>query len=182
MTILETRRLTLRLIAAEDAAFILKLLNEPSFLRFIGDRGVRNLDDARAYIEKGPITSYERHGLGLWLVQLREGGTPIGMCGLLKRDNLDDIDIGFAYLPEYWGQGYGYEAAAAVMDHGRRVLGIPRIVAIVSPDNAGSIRLLEKIGLMFERNIDFHGEGRETSLYVPVPVPVPTLASTAPQP
>ncbi len=173
MTILETRRLALRLIEVGDAAFILQLLNEPSFLRFIGDRGVRTLDDARAYIEQGPIASYRRHGLGLWLAQRRDDGTPIGMCGLLKRDNLDDIDIGFAYLPAYWGQGYAYEAAAAVMDHGRRVLGLPRIVAIVSPDNAGSIRLLEKIGLVFERRIELNGDGRETSLYVPAPTPAP---------
>ncbi|MGE0582346.1 MAG: GNAT family N-acetyltransferase [Steroidobacteraceae bacterium] len=171
MTILETRRLALRLIGADDAPFILGLLNEPSFLRFIGDRGVRTLDDARAYIENGPVASYARHGLGLWLAQRREDGTPIGMCGLLKRDTLDDVDIGFAYLPAYWGQGYAYEAAAAVMDHGRRVLGIPRIVAIVSPDNAGSIRLLEKIGLVFERRIDFNGEDRPTCLYVPAPTP-----------
>jgi RimJ/RimL family protein N-acetyltransferase len=168
VAILETPRLALRLIEAGDAPFILRLLNEPSFLRFIGDRGVRTLDDARAYIENGPVASYARHGLGLWLAQLRDG-TAIGMCGLLKRDNLDDIDIGFAYLPAFWGQGYAYEAAAAVMDHGRRVLGIPRIVAIVSPDNAGSIRLLEKIGLVYERRIDFNGDGRETSLYVPAP-------------
>jgi len=173
VTILETRRLALRLIEVGDAAFILQLLNEPSFLRFIGDRGVRTLDDARAYIEQGPIASYRRHGLGLWLAQRRDDGTPIGMCGLLKRDNLDDIDIGFAYLPAYWGQGYAYEAAAAVMDHGRRVLGLPRIVAIVSPDNAGSIRLLEKIGLVFERRIELNGDGRETSLYVPAPTPAP---------
>ncbi len=173
MTILETRRLALRLIEVGDAAFILQLLNEPSFLRFIGDRGVRTLDDARAYIEQGPIASYRRHGLGLWLAQRRDDGTPIGMCGLLKRDNLDDIDIGFAYLPAYWGQGYAYEAAAAVMDHGRRVLGLPRIVAIVSPDNAGSIRLLERIGLVFERRIELNGDGRETSLYVPAPTPAP---------
>lgn len=169
MTVLETSRLTLRLIAAEDAAFILQLLNEPSFLRFIGDRGVRNLDDARAYIENGPVASYARYGFGLWLAQLREGGTPIGMCGLLKRDTLDDADIGFAYLPAYWGQGYALEAAAAVMAHGRHALGIARIVAIVSPDNAASIRLLEKIGLTFERQLDLNGDGRETSLFAPAP-------------
>ena len=173
MTILETRRLTLRLIAAEDAAFILKLLNEPSFLRFIGDRGVQNLDDARAYIANGPAASYARHGFGLWLAQLRDDGTPIGLCGLLKRDTLDDVDIGFALLPAYWGKGLAYEAAAAVMDYGQRTLGIPRIVAIVSPDNVASIRLLEKIGLVFDRRVDLNGDGRETSLYVPAPTPGP---------
>ncbi len=173
MTVLETERLSLRLIADSDAAFILQLLNEPSFLRFIGDRGVRNLDDARAYIENGPVASYARHGFGLWLAQRREDGATIGMCGLLKRDTLDDVDIGFAYLPAYWGRGYAFEAAAAVMAHGSRALGIARIVAIVSPDNAGSIRVLEKIGLAFERKLDINGDGRETSLYAPAPTQGP---------
>lgn len=173
MTILETRRLALRLMVAEDAPFVLELLNEPSFLRFIGDRDVRTLADARAYIEKGPAASYARYGFGLWLAQLRDDGTPIGMCGLLKRDTLDDVDIGFALLPAYWGKGLAHEAAAAVMDYGRRVLGIARIVAIVSPDNAASIRLLEKIGLVFDRRVDLNGDGRETSLFVPAPRPGP---------
>ncbi|MGD9597764.1 MAG: GNAT family N-acetyltransferase [Steroidobacteraceae bacterium] len=173
MTILETSRLTLRLIGAQDAAFILRLLNEPSFLRYIGDRDVRTLDDARAYIEKGPIASYRAHGFGLWLALRRQDGTPIGMCGLLKRDALADVDIGFAYLPEYWGQGYALEAAVAVMEHGQRALGIPRIVAIVSPDNAASIRLLGKLGLVFGERVDLNGDGRPTSLYVPAPRPAP---------
>lgn len=173
MKILETGRLVLRLIVAEDAPFILELLNDPSFLRFIGDRGVRTLDDARAYIEKGPSASYARFGFGLWLAQLRNDGTPIGMCGLLKRDTLDDVDIGFAYLPAFRGQGYAHEAAAAVMVHGRLALGIPRIVAIVSPENVASIRLLEKIGLAFDRRIDLNGDGRDTCLFVPAPTPGP---------
>lgn len=180
MRILETPRLALRSIAAGDAAFILELLNDPAFLRHIGDRGVRTLDDARAYIDKGPGASYARHGFGLWLVERREDGRPIGMCGLLKRDNLDDVDVGFAYLPAYRGQGYAFEAADAVMAHGRRVLGIDRIVAIVSPDNADSIRLLGKIGLVFERRIDLNGDGRETSLYVPAPVPPAQGSSVLP--
>ncbi len=173
MTILETSRLTLRLIGGQDAPFILRLLNEPSFLRYIGDRDVRTVDDARAYIEKGPIASYRAHGFGLWLAQLRQDGTPIGMCGLLKRDTLADVDIGFAYLPEYWGRGYALEAATAVMEHGQRVLGIPRIVAIVSPDNVASIRLLGKLGLVFREQIDLNGDGRPTSLFVPAPTPAP---------
>ena len=173
MTILETSRLTLRLIGGQDAPFILRLLNEPSFVRYIGDRDVRTVDDARAYIEKGPSASYARFGFGLWLAQLRNDGTPIGMCGLLKRDTLDDVDIGFAYLPAFRGQGYAHEAAAAVMVHGRLALGIPRIVAIVSPENVASIRLLEKIGLAFDRRIDLSGDGRDTCLFVPAPTPGP---------
>lgn len=169
MRVLETPRLVLRRFAAADAPFVLELVNVPAFLRNIGDRGVRNLDDARAYIANGPVASYERHGFGLWHVALRGDGTPIGMCGLLKRDTLDDVDIGFAYLPAWWGQGYAREAAAAVMDYGRRELAIPRIVAIVSPDNAGSIRVLEHLGLRFDRKLQVNGDGRETALYSPAP-------------
>lgn len=178
--VLETPRLVLRRFAAGDEPFVLQLVNEPSFLRFIGDRGVRNLDDARAYIENGPLASYARFGFGLWLTQLRDDGTPIGMCGLLKRDTLEDVDIGFAFLPAHWAKGYAHEAAAAVMDHGRRVLGIPRIVAIVSPDNADSIRLLGKLGLRFERNLQLNGDARETSLYAPAPTRDPPSAPRAP--
>ncbi len=181
MIVLETSRLVLRRFAAGDAPFILQLVNEPSFLRFIGDRGVRSFDDARAYIENGPLTSYARFGFGLWLAQLRADGTAIGMCGLLKRDTLEDVDIGFAFLPAHWGKGYAYEAAAAVMDYARRVLGISRIVAIVSPDNAGSIRLLEKIGLSFARKLQLNGDARETNLYVPAPTPDPPSPPRVPQ-
>lgn len=180
MTILETGRLALRRISAGDAAFILELLNDAAFLRYIGDRGVRTLDDARAYIEKGPAASYARHGFGLWLVERRHDGAPLGICGLLKRDSLADVDIGFAFLPAYRGQGYAFEAADAVMAHGRRALGLDRIVAIVSPDNAGSIRLLGKIGLVFERRIDLNGDGRETCLYVPATAPPAQGSSVLP--
>jgi RimJ/RimL family protein N-acetyltransferase len=137
------------MVPDEDAAFILELLNDPSFIANIGDRGVRSLDDARAYIRDGPVASYERFGFGLWLVELTDG-TRIGMCGLLKRDTLEDVDIGFAYLPAYQSQGYGFEAARAVLDYARDVLGISRVVAIVSEGNDASARLLEKLGMTFE--------------------------------
>ncbi len=169
MRVLETPRLALRRLTADDAPFILELVNVPAFLRNIGDRGVRDLDDARAYIANGPVASYARHGIGLWHVALREDGTAIGMCGLLKRDTLEHVDIGFAYLPAWWGKGYAREAAAAVMEYGTRTLGIPRIVAIVSPGNAASIRVLEHIGLTFERNLQLNDDGSETSLYSPAP-------------
>ena len=165
MNVLETDRLTLRRLTAEDAEFILGLLNQPSFLRFIGDRGVRTLDDARAYIFNGPVGMYERHGVGLYLTALKEGGAPIGLCGLIKRETLEDIDIGFAFLPEFWGRGYAVEAAAAVLAHGRDDLGLRRIVAITAQDNQSSIRLLEKIGLTFERLIRLSGEGPEINLF-----------------
>lgn len=133
-----------------DAEFILRLLNEPSFIRCIGDRGVRSLDDARKYILDGPIASYERHGFGLYLIELTNGGVPIGICGLLKREFLDDVDIGFALLPEFWSQGYAYEAALAVMERARAE-GRTRVLAITSQDNAASIALLAKLGFRFER-------------------------------
>jgi len=133
--ILETQRLTLRRLAADDAEFILELLNQPSFLQYIGDKGVRNTQDALRYIETGPVASYERFGFGLYLVELKDSGTPIGMCGLIKRETLPDVDVGFAFLPDYWSQGLAFEAASAVMNYGRQTLGLRRIVAITSLDN-----------------------------------------------
>lgn len=153
MNVLQTARLNLRTMSLDDADFIVELLNDPSFLRFVGDKGVRTAGDARQYIVSGPMDSYARHGFGLWLVELRTSETPIGICGLLKRDTLSDVDIGFAVLPKYRSQGFAFESAAAVMDYGRNVLGLRRVVAIASDDNAGSIRVLEKIGMIFDRMI-----------------------------
>jgi RimJ/RimL family protein N-acetyltransferase len=150
LSVLETERLSLRRLSPDDAEFIFGLVNQPSFIKNIGDKGVRNNADAIAYIQNGPVASYERYGFGLCLVELKESGVPIGICGLLKRDSLPDVDIGFAFLPEFWSRGYAVEAAAAVMDHGRSVLGIGRVVAITAPENLSSIKLLEKIGFKFE--------------------------------
>ena len=150
LNVLETERLALRKLSSDDAEFILELLNEPSFIRNIGDKGVRTTDDAVQYIQNGPVASYERFGFGLYLVQLKGSGVPIGICGLLKRETLQDIDVGFAFLPKFWSKGYAVESAGAVMDHGRHILGIGRIVAITAPENYGSIKVLEKIGLRFE--------------------------------
>ncbi len=122
--LIETDRLRLRQLSDDDADFVLRLLNEPSFIENIGDRGVRTLDDARAYITNGPIASYEKHGFGLLLVELKEPGTAIGICGLLKRDVLPEPDIGYALLPEFWCKGYAHESATAVLDHARNVLGL----------------------------------------------------------
>lgn len=165
MTVLETDRLVVRRLCADDAEFILELLNQPSFLRYIGDKGVRNADDAILYIQTGPVASYERFGFGLYLVELKESGVSIGMCGLLKRDSLPDVDIGFAFLPDYWSQGFAFESAAAVMTYGREVLGLRRIVAIASLDNAPSIKLLEKIGLRFERVLKLAADQPEVRLF-----------------
>jgi RimJ/RimL family protein N-acetyltransferase len=150
VAVLETERLVLRRLEAGDAAFILELLNEPSFLRFIGDKGVRTLDDARTYIANGPGASYARFGFGLYLTLLKEGGAPIGICGILKRETLADVDVGYAFAPRYWKQGYARESVAAVLEHAHRDFGLARIVAIVSPDNDDSIRLLERLGFRSE--------------------------------
>src|SRR5689334_22505860 len=119
MVVPQTERLLLRQFTVDDAQFILNLLNEPSFLRYIGDKKVRNLEDARQYILNGPIASYERNGFGLLLVELKETHTPLGMCGLLKREELPDADIGFAFLPAYWNKGFAFEASAAVLQDAR---------------------------------------------------------------
>lgn len=165
MTILETERLTLRKITLDDAAFMLDLLNQPSFIQFIGDRGVRTLDDAREIIEERYLKAYERLGFGIYLTLLRGTSVPIGICGLVKRDGLDDVDIGYAFLPQYWSKGYASEAASAVLVYARGTLGMKRILGITIPDNTSSIRVLEKIGLKFERMIRLPGDDVDLKLF-----------------
>jgi len=164
MTVLETERLSLRELTVDDAEFIMMLLNEPSFLRYIGDKKVRNLDDARQYILNGPVASYERHGFGLNCVELRESHTPIGMCGLLKRDELPDPDIGFALLPDFWNKGFAFEAAEAVLKDARERLQIQRILAITSLDNDASINLLKRLGFRFEEVVQLSPNGEQLRL------------------
>ena len=130
----------------EDAAFFLRLLNEPSWLENIGDRGVRTLADAEGYIRNNIWAAYEAHGFGLYALQLKSNPLPIGLCGLVKRDFLASPDLGFALLPEYWGHGYATEAVRAVRSHAQAGLGIERLYAIVKPGNQRSVRLLEQLG------------------------------------
>jgi [ribosomal protein S5]-alanine N-acetyltransferase len=163
MMAVETQRLRLRRFTASDALFVLRLVNEPSFLRFIGDRGVRSAADAEAYIQRGPVASYERFGFGLFLAELKNA-EPIGICGLLQRDSLPDVDLGFAFLPEFAGQGYAFEAAEGVVDFGAR-LGLKRIVAITLSDNDRSLRLLEKLQFKFERNLRLPDDDEELMLF-----------------
>lgn len=165
MTILETERLTLRKITFDDSTFMLDLLNQPSFIQFIGDRGVRTLDDARKIIGERYLAAYERLGFGIYLTLLRGTSIPIGICGLVKRDGLDDVDIGYAFLPQYWSKGYASEAALAVLAYARSTLGMKRILGITTSDNAGSIRVLEKIGFKFERMIRLPGEETNLKLF-----------------
>lgn len=164
-TVLETERLVLRPLTADDAEFILELLNEPSFLRYIGDRGVRTAADACRYIREGPMASYERFGFGLYRVELKASGEPLGICGLLKRDELPDPDVGFAFLPRFWSKGYASESAAAVLAHARDALRLQRILAITSPDNTASMALLGKLGFRFDRMARMPGDEAEVRLF-----------------
>lgn len=162
---LETPRLRLRRLTTDDADFIVVLLNQPAFLRFIGDKGVRSPADACRYIQDGPLQSYRRFGFGLYLVELSEGATPIGICGLLKRDALPDPDLGFALLERFWSGGYAFEAASRILHEARATLGLRRIVAITTRDNAASMRLLGKLGFSFERLARLDPAGPELSLF-----------------
>jgi RimJ/RimL family protein N-acetyltransferase len=163
--ILETDRLVLRELCADDADFMLELMNDRDWLRFIGDRGVRTREDARQYIASGPVEMYARVGFGLYRVEDRQSGTPMGICGLIKRESLPDVDIGFAFLPKFRARGLAHEAAAATIGYGRDVLGLTRIVAITSPANQDSIQLLEKLGLRYERTVRLSPDAPEVSLF-----------------
>ena len=165
MNITETKRLIICKLELTDASFIVELLNDPDWIRYIGDRGVRTVDDACNYLTNGPMKSYEANGFGLFLVKLKDEGTPVGMCGLIKRVGLEDIDIGYAFLPEARGKGYAYESAAAVLEFGKNVIGLKRIVAITTPDNKNSIHLLEKLGLKFEKMVKITEDADETTLF-----------------
>jgi len=165
LTVLETERLLLRQFSTEDAEFILELLNEPSFIRNIGDRGVRTIEGANSYILNGPVASYAKNGFGLFLVKLKETNESIGMCGLIQRDALEDVDIGYAFLPRFWSKGYAVESALAVKEYARNVIGLNHIVAITDPENEGSIRVLEKIGFQFEKMVKLSEDDIELKLF-----------------
>lgn len=165
MKVLETDRLLLRQFSLDDAEFILKLLNEPSFIQNIGDRGIRTLADATAYIRNVPLASYARNGFGLYAVVLKETNERIGMCGLIKREGLEDVDIGYAFLPAFWGKGYAVESARAVKAYAQETIGLKRLVAITDPANEGSIRVLEKIGLRFEKMVRLSEDDIELKLF-----------------
>jgi RimJ/RimL family protein N-acetyltransferase len=165
LTVIETERLALRRATLADAPFLLRLWNDPTYYAFIGDRGIRTLEQAEAAIQDRLLASYARNGFGLYLVTLKATGELLGMAGLIRRPGLDDVDVGYAFLPPYWGQGYAYEAAAAALAYGRDTLQLPRVVAIVDPGNARSIHVLEKLGLRYEKMITLPGETTELKLF-----------------
>jgi len=165
MIVLETDQLVLRHLAQNDAPFVVELLNDPDWLRFIGDRGVRTLEQAADYIEAGPVRMYAAYGFGLYLVERKADGAPTGLCGLVKRDFLDAVDLGFAFLPQYRGAGYACEAATGVLRYAAGPLGLTRVVAITAHDNERSARLLEKLGFRFEQTVPYPGEDEAVRLF-----------------
>ena len=165
MQVLETDRLSLRRVGPDDAGFMYELMNDPGWLEYIGDRGIRSVDDARGYIRDRLQAQYLRLGYGLYLVELKNPRTPVGLCGLVKRDWLDDVDLGFAFLPRFRGRGYAHEAASATLEHARAALGLRRIVAITSPANRASIRVLERLGMRLERRLTPPAETTEVCLF-----------------
>ena len=166
--VIETERLSLHELSADDstdAAFIFRLLNEPSFLKNIGDRGVHSLEDAYCYLRIGPVASYRANGFGLYRVQLKTSGEAVGMCGLVKRATLQDVDLGYALLPEFCGHGYAVEAGAAVLLDARARLRIGRIVAITDPRNTASVKVLEKLGFRYEKMVQLTPDAIELKLF-----------------
>lgn len=161
MIICETNRLRIRHLSNEDSEFIVKLLNEPSFIAAIGDKEVRTNQDAIKYLNDGPIATYQKFGFGLYLVELKETAEPIGMCGLLKRDNLEDADLGYSFLKQHWSMGYAKESALAVLKSANDDYGVNRVVAITKVDNLRSSGLLEKLGFSFEGMIEMYGDNNK---------------------
>jgi RimJ/RimL family protein N-acetyltransferase len=165
MNILETERLRLREFTPEDASFIIELVNSPGWLKYIGDRNIKTTDQARAYLENGPIKSYHDNGFGLWMVENKVINTPIGMCGILKRETLEHLGLGFAFLPEYMGKGYAFEAATATLTFAKEKLNVQTLCAITVPDNQNSIKLLQKVGMRFNNRICFPNNPEELLMY-----------------
>ncbi|MGV3539496.1 MAG: GNAT family N-acetyltransferase [Rufibacter sp.] len=163
--LLQTDRLTICELTLADAAFIWELMNDPSWIRYIGDRGIKTVEDARNFIQNGPMSSHAQVGYGFYLVKLTEAEVPIGICGLVKRDLLEDIDIGYAFLPAYTGKGYALEAASAVLEYAMTTLNFSKVLAITTQDNDRSIQLLQKLGLTFKRTVKFPTEKEPLNLY-----------------
>jgi [ribosomal protein S5]-alanine N-acetyltransferase len=165
MSFIQTERLSIRLMSLDDSAFILRLLNEPSWIQYIGDKGVRTEDDAKNYIQTGPIQMYKEYGFGLYVVTIKETGVPIGICGLIKRPSLVHVDLGFAFLPEYTGKGYAFESAQAVLQYGQETFHLDKIVAFTTIDNTNSQKVLLKLGFVFEELIKFPNDPEELKLF-----------------
>lgn len=165
MMILETARLRLRTVETDDAAFYYALVNDPTWLEFIGDKGIRSVEQARAAIIDGPVAMQARHGHSLYVMERKQDCRALGLCGLIRRDFLPDVDIGYAIRPEHFGQGYTFEAAQAVLQLARGPLGITRVLGLTAPGNINSIRLLNKLGLRFQEIKLLPPGDRPTNIY-----------------
>jgi RimJ/RimL family protein N-acetyltransferase len=164
MHILATARLRLRTLNLDDAAFYIKVVNTPQFLRWLGDRKIRTEAQARDALAVGPLTMQSMRGFSIWLVERVQDGAAIGMCGLFKRETLPDVDLGYAYLPEYAGQGYASEAAVGVLAHAA-TLGLKRVVAITSPGNDASDAVLRRAGMEFEKMVHLSPDDAALQLF-----------------
>ena len=165
MVVLETERLLLREVEDEDAPFMLELLNSPGFLENIGDRGVRDLEQAMAFIDERLRGSYRDNGFGMWVTIQKSDHTPVGLAGLVRREGLEVPDVGYAFVQRVWGRGYAQEAAAAVLAHAQGPLGIPKLAAITSPENFASMAVLRKIGFSFHGMVELPGIERESTYF-----------------
>ncbi|WP_333796920.1 GNAT family N-acetyltransferase [Rheinheimera sp.] len=165
MVLFSSSRLSFHLLTQADAALMLRLLNEPDFIANIADRGVRSLTQAQQYLTGGPLAMYRQHGFGMYRVTRLADGVDIGLCGLVYRDYLGKPDIGYAFFPEFAGQGYASEAAAAVYAYGKNVLQLPEIVAIVAPHNIASQKVLQKLGLRKQGQLQVPGEDKKVDYY-----------------
>ena len=163
---IDTSRLQIRWLNLDDAEFIYNLVKDPDWIRFIGDKGVRNLDHARDYLETGPMAMYREYGFGLNRVALKDSGQAIGICGILQRKTLPEPDLGFAFLPDHRGHGYALEASQAVLEHAFGKLGLQRVAAIVSPQNTASANLLGKLGFRFDRHYPAEANADPLELYL----------------
>jgi [ribosomal protein S5]-alanine N-acetyltransferase len=168
MTLIDTNRLAIRYLTEEDYHFIFKLLNEPSWIKYIGDKGIKTEDDAKNYIHTGPLQMYKDFGFGLYLVTLKENAAPIGLCGLIKRPSLENIDLGYAFLPEYTGKGYALEATKAVIHYGKEQLLLDKLVAITTIHNSKSENVLLKLGFSFDSLIKENDGSKELKLFTKV--------------
>lgn len=162
---LETERLELSRLTLDDAQLMLTVWNDPAFIRHVGDRGIRTVKAARDALRAGALKLYAEHGYGPYRISRKADGVSVGICGLFRRDGLPDTDIGFSTLPQYCGEGFGYEAACAVIEHARVDALLPRLTALVSPHNTASVRLIEKLGLIFEKMVRMPGEDSDVCLY-----------------
>lgn len=167
MIVCETERLIIQHFELSDAEYVLKQLNEESFIRFIADKQVRNIVDAQKYLRYGPMTSYQKYGFGLNIVLLKQSGVQIGMCGLVKRDELEHPDLGYAFLPDYWGKGYAIEASEAVLSDAALTHGLQVILGVTLPDNQASNYLLTRIGFTQNGSIELYGSDNNLYKYQP---------------